>query len=324
MEVIKDDGEIARRSDMIISLKYPTSQIIDTMKKGQVLVTMAHFHTRPGRVRTFIDKGIRVISMDSIVDRNKNRVVQDLKGVAWNGLKALFDFAEKNPQQYNLLKRKLLNVVILGTGGVGMHTINAARYLGDKTRKLRLGNTVPKVIVISIGSDVTNDKILLKELLKKADILVDASNRADPTTPIISNLQLEHLPKYAAIIDLATDYYDPFDSQERTMVKAIEGIPTGDGSKYIFLPNDLDYTESIPDDIPNKNRRLVFTHGSWPALDPEGSMETYGKQLFPLLAAMAGLNRHPKEAYDMLTNDHPSGQISTLFTGTLTNFIQNK
>ena len=323
IQIESSDEPIISTSDMIISLKHPSELLINLMKPGQVLVTMAHFHTRPGRIEKYIKKGIRVISMDSIIDEKGNRIVQDLKGVAWNGIRALFDYAEQYTDKCKLLKRDCLNILILGSGGVGIHAVNAARYLGDKERKNRLGRSIP-IIVTSVGSDVTSNPFLLNSLLKSTDVLVDATNRIDPTTAIIENHHLVALPPHAAIVDLASDYYDPFSGLNRTMVKAIEGIPTGDGSQYIFSPDDLHNEDSIPKDVPHDNRRLTLSHGSWPALDPEGSMQTYGRQLIPLLIAMAGLNRDPLAAYDLLSKDSPDPRIRTLFTGTLTSFLKAK
>lgn len=315
------DQEIVNESDMIVSLKHPQDHLIDSMREGQVLVTMAHFHTRPNRVKTYREKGIRVVSMDSLVDSEGNRIVQDLKGVAWNGFKALFDFAEKNPEKYPILNNQLIKVLIMGTGGVGIHAVNAARYLGDRQRNSRLVKPV-SVIVTSVGSDVTSNEKVLDQLLKTTDILVDATNRRDPTQPLIVNGRIALLPQHAAIVDLASDYYDPFVSSQRTMVKAVEGIPTGNDIQYVFEPDDVDFAKSIPPDVPQSEKRLTFSHGSWPALDPEGSMNTYGNQLIPLLVAMAGNANDPAVAYDTVSADNTDPRIQTLFTGTLTKFIR--
>jgi alanine dehydrogenase len=140
------------------------------------------------------------------------------------------------------------------------------------------------ILVTTIGRNVTAFSERLEELLASADILVDATQRHDPTTPVIRNAQLRYLPEHAVVCDLAVDPYI-LDADPPT-VRGIEGIPQGDLDRFAFKIDDLAWGE-IPPGIPNSVRRRVVSCYSWPGVHPWECMELYGKQMAPLLTVLA-------------------------------------
>ena len=121
----------------------------------------------------------------------------------------------------------------------------------------------------------------MQEILSKTDILVDATQRYDPSRPVIPNTWLAWLPEHAVITDLAVDPYS-LDSQPQ-VVRGIEGIPQGSLDKYIFNPDDPDWDKTVPASIPSSNRRIVVSCYSWPGIFPEACMSHYAQQLQPLM-----------------------------------------
>lgn len=314
-DFLENNKSVARQSDIVLSLKYPDQSVIDQINPGTVLMSMAHFQTRPGRVSLLREREIKTISLDGIVDDNGDRLVEDLRSVAWNGTQALFEYVETARPE--LLKRKQIKVSVLGSGPVGRHAADAMIHLGDPKRR-ESHNLAVKVEII--GKHTTENPSLTVNSLSDCDILVDATNRRSPGIPVIKNDDLEKLKPDLIILDLATDYYDPAiinNGQARTMVKAIEGIPTGDAKKFIFEPSDKTYGESIPRDVPQKNRRLVISNGSWPALKPVESMIRYESQLINLIMALARLSPIPARAYDMLKVDSDYPFERALYRGSL-------
>src|SRR3989338_550399 len=321
LKITNDDMQVARESNAIFSLKYPAQNILDNIRTGSLLVTMAHFHTRPNRVKYLNQRGISTISLDGIVDNRGKRLVENLNAVAWNSADVLFDYLEKtNPLFF---RRKFFKALILGSGAVGQQATDSLIHLGNRERK----KIHPiKSLVLIIGRNVVGDRIFLHKLLKETDILVDATNRNDPSVPLLMNSDLSYLKENAIILDLTADSYDPFEVKncmQRSMVKAIEGIPTGDANKFIFSREDPKYASSIPRDIPAKVRRLTISHGSWPAIKPSESMVHYENQLIPLIRSFMEVSDNIQNAYLLLNPKSVNPLERALYRGTLRAYVEN-
>ncbi len=102
----------------------------------------------------------------------------------------------------------------------------------------------------------------MERLFRHTDVLVDASQRRDPTNPIVPNDWIAWLPAHTVIADLSVDPYTM--DADPPVVRGVEGIPQGDLNKYIYMHDDPDWEETIPKGIPSKNRRAVVSCYSWP------------------------------------------------------------
>ena len=123
--------EEAFNQDIVLVLRSPREAELTQIKKGTILISMLHYPTRPQRVEILKKQQINSISLDSIIDDNNIRLIENMKAVAWNGLEAAFDILEK---QWPLLKREgdtPWHILILGTGMVGKHAVDAASKLGN-------------------------------------------------------------------------------------------------------------------------------------------------------------------------------------------------
>ncbi len=280
--------------DIVIVLRSPTLDEYQLLKRGAVLFSMLHFPTRPKRVQALKELGIKAISMDSVVDDNNIRLVENMKAVAWNGLEAAFDHLEKRWKNLVRPDGKPIQVLILGTGMVGKHAVDAATKLGNVERNndhIRRGG--PGAYAISIGRNLTYQSERMEWLMRDTDILVDATQRRDTSKPVIPNPWIAWLPEHAVIADLAVDPYiltvDP------PVVRGIEGIPQGDLDQYVFLPDDPKWDACVPESVDSTHRRVTVSCYSWPGIHPEACMRHYAQQMRPLMEILL------EKGYDRLS-----------------------
>ena len=142
---------------------------------------------------------------------------------------------------------------------------------------------MPGVQVTAIDYDLTGNEKVMKEILSTTDILVDATQRPDPSQIIIPNGWIDLMPEHAVLVDLSVDPYEC--STEPIEVKGIEGMPQGNLDQYVFMPSDSVY-DRIPDCVSVKHRRHAVSCYSWPGIHPQQCMALYGDQLRPILRTL--------------------------------------
>lgn len=271
------------RQDMVLVLRYPSDELIHLMRPGACLITMVHYPTRPARVVFLRELGVEAISLDSIKDDNGRRLVENLRAVGWNGVDAAFQTLMKifpAPGLENPV-RNPIKVTVMGAGAVGMFAIQAAARYGNETtwkKMAQLGAT--GVQVTAVEFDLTNHPAIMHQILKYTDILVDATQRPDPSQPIIPNEWIHDMRPHAVLLDLSVDPYEctPDGIQ---MVKGIEGIPQGNLDQFVFAPDDPAW-DKLPPCVNVTNRRWAISCYSWPGVHPRECMEVYGHQLAPI------------------------------------------
>lgn len=269
--------------DFVLVLRYPPQEFIDQMHKGGCLISMCHFPTRPKRREYLKSRGLEAISLDSIVDDNGQRLVENLSAVAWNGCEIAFKVLEEIWPEPGLDSpiRKPLNVTIMGSGGVGLQAVQAAIRYGDLQRwKAYAERNVPGNIIRVIDYDLTSHQQHIITILETTHLLIDATQRQNPSHIIVPNKFIERMPADAVLLDLSVDPYD-FHSRPYE-VKGIEGIPQGNLDQYIFSPEDPAW-DQLPSQIETTHRRWAVSCYSWPGIHPRACMLRYGNQLSPLL-----------------------------------------
>jgi len=275
----------AFHQDVVIILRSPNLAEFELLKPGATLISMLHYPTRPIRVRSLQDLRINAISLDSIEDDNNIRLVENMKAVAWNGLETAFDVLEKRWPNLIRTDGKAIQVLILGTGMVGKHAVDAATKFGSVERNtdhIQAGG--PGAMALVVGRNISSNPETMRELFSQADVLVDATQRRDPSKPVVPNDWIAWLPEHAVITDLAVDPYT-LDAKPPVM-RGVEGIPQGNLDQYIFDPHDSQWDKSVPDTVPSQHRRTVVSCYSWPGIHPEASMRHYGQQMEPLLEVL--------------------------------------
>jgi len=269
--------------DYVLVLRCPVEAELKQLKKGAVLISMLHFPTRPQRVELLRSLGVDAISLDSLKDDNGRRLVENLKSVAWNGLEVGFQVLRRTYPAPGMegKNRNPIRATVLGVGAVGMHAVQAASRYGDlQLWSLLAKRGIPGVQVTAIDYDVVRNEKTMREILGQTDILVDATQRPDPSKYVIPNEWISLMPEHSVIVDLSVDPYNlAIDPPE---VKGIEGIPQGNLDQYVFAPNDPAF-ERIPTAVSTKNRRHVASCYSWPGIHPKECMDLYGNQLRPIM-----------------------------------------
>jgi alanine dehydrogenase len=243
------------------------------MLPGSCLISMLHYPTRPTRVALLKGLGLEAISLDSVKDDVGRRLIENLRAVAWNGVEIAFEVLREHYPKPGLEdpNRLPVKVTVLGAGAVGMYAIQAAiRYGNEQTWRHMASIGATGVQVTAVDYDLTNHPAITQQILKYTDILIDATQRQDPTKPVIPNGWIGLMRPHAVLLDLSVDPYDC--GPELRSVKGIEGIPQGNLDQYIFSPEDPAYN-AIPPCIETKERRMAVS--------------CYWKQLAPLMLEIA-------------------------------------
>jgi alanine dehydrogenase len=277
--------EEAFQQDVSLILRSPKPEEFKLVKRGTTLISMLHYPTRPKRVARLQELAINAISLDSIADDNNLRMVENMKAVAWNGIEVAFDWLEQYWPGLVRPDRKPINVLILGTGMVGKHAIEAATKLGNVERNIdHIASSGPGAVALSTGRNISANPVAMRTLMEQADILVDATQRRDTSRPVIHNDWIAWLPKHAVVVDLAVDPYSL--DADPPVVRGIEGIPQGNLDQYIFPADDPKWDSMVPESIPSKNRRTTISCYSWPGVHPEACMLHYAHQLEPFMEVL--------------------------------------
>lgn len=302
--------------DIVVQVRSPEKDEFLRMKSGTILFSMLHYSTHPGRIQLMSELGHRPISMDSVVAGDGRRIIENLRDTSWNAVWAGFCALKKTYPALADKGRNPIEVVILGAGPVGRFAAEAATKYGDvNLSKEYLKRGVPGVIVHLIGRNMTQDATALKALLKRADMLVDATSRSDPARHIIANHLIGILPKHAVVLDTTVDPY--IIDTKPIQVKAIEGIPTGNLDQYEFPPDDPAF-DLLPKGVSRDYRRMTVSCYSWPGIKPKKCMETYGRQMLGLLKILLD------QSYEKLSLENPNILMRALYRGTLEHYNHQK
>ncbi len=271
--------------DYVMILRAPSEEEIHWIPAGSCLISMLHFSTRPQRVALLKKQKIDAISLDGILDDQNIRLVENMRAVAWNGLEVAFDILEK---QWNGLRKENdepVQVLVLGAGMVGKHAVEAVTKLGSIERNnSHMENNGNGSIACCVGRNIVANPVHMEKLIRRSDILVDATQRRDPGKPVVPNAWIAWLPAHAVIVDLSVDPYLLTTTPQT--VRGIEGIPQGNLDKYQFNPDDPEWDLTVPSSIPSTNRRTTVSCYSWPGIHPEACMNHYGNQMRPLMEAL--------------------------------------
>ena len=114
------------QKDIVLILRCPSDEDLELVGRESCLISMFHFPTRSSRVLYLQDRSIKAISLDSITNDFGIRLVENMKAVAWNGIEAAFDEMEEKWPHLIRGKQQPWNTVVMGTGMVGKHAIDAA------------------------------------------------------------------------------------------------------------------------------------------------------------------------------------------------------
>ncbi len=282
------------QQDYVLVLRCPGDEDLRCLRPGACLISMLHYPTRPARRNFLTSLGVEAISLDSLKDDSGRRLVENLRAVAWNGIEVAFQTLRTiyPAPGFESPGRNAIHVTLMGSGAVGIHVMQAAiRYGNEEIWRDLAARGVPGTQVLAIDFDTTSLKETMHAILAQSDVLVDATQRPDPSRPLIPNDWIAWMPEHAVLLDLSVDPYH-CDGGSR-IVKGIEGIPQGNLDQYIFRPDDPAY-QNMPSCVDAQHRRFAVSCYSWPGIHPRECMKVYGHQLRPVLRNLiekGGLDR---------------------------------
>ncbi len=280
--------------DVVVQVRCPPDASLRLMRMESILVAMLHYPTRPGRVAQLSELGIRCISLDSVTDDLGHRLVENMRGVAWYGVRAAFRELRAAHRRFDSPARAPLRATLLGAGAVGGHVVRACTHYGDEDLHRRMvAHNVLGVEVTVLEHDTTWNENYMLSRLERSDLLVDATARRDMSAPVVPNEWLEALPQSAVVLDLAADPYDF--SVDPPHVKGIEGVPEGTLDHYVFAPDDATYAQMDPR-VDTSFRRTALSCYSWPGVEPLACMQVYSRQVAPFLEHLL---KAPVESWDV-------------------------
>lgn len=283
----------AYHQDYVVVLRCPADEDLRLLKPGACLLSMLHYPTRPQRVEFLRSLGIEAISLDELKDDSGRRLVENLRAVAWNGMEISYQTLEAHypAPGFNSPQRGPVRVTLLGSGAVAVHVVQAAiRYANPDLWKKMAAAGIPGVQVRVVDYDSTSHESHMLEILRQTDVLVDATQRPNPSHVVIPNEWIAVLPEHAVLLDLSVDPYQC--DRQQVSVKGIEGIPQGNLDQYVFAPDDPAY-DFLPDCVSTEHRRYAVSCYSWPGIHPRECMQVYGKQLRPLLRTILERGGYP-------------------------------
>jgi alanine dehydrogenase len=271
------------QQDYVLVLRCPSEDHLRRLRSGACLISMLHYPTRPKRVDFLNSLGIEAISLDSLKDDSGRRIVENLRAVAWNGVEVAFQTLRTiyPAPGFESPQRKAIHVTLMGAGAVGMFVMQAAiRYGNEAIWRDLAARGVPGAQVLVVDYDTTTVAAVMQKILAETDVLVDATQRPDPSHVVIPNEWIACMPEHAVLLDLSVDPYQCNGSQR--IVKGIEGIPQGNLDQYIFRPDDPAY-QHMPSCVNAVHRRFAVSCYSWPGIHPRDCMKIYGHQLRPII-----------------------------------------
>ena len=278
------------KKKIVLVLRCPSNDHLKRLQPGAYLISMLHYPTRPQRVEFLKSLGVEAISLDALKDETGRRLIENLRVVAWNGLEVGFQLLHRTYTSPGLesSERGPVFATVLGVGAVGMHAVQAASRYGDmKLWQTFAERGVPGVQVTALDYDLTGQEELMHTILARTDILVDATQRPDPSKIVIPNNWVGLLPEHAVLVDLSVDPYNC--SIHPPEVKGIEGMPQGNLDQFVFMPDDSVY-ERIPDCVSTQHRRHAVSCYSWPGIHPKACMLLYGEQIRPIMRTIIDRN----------------------------------
>lgn len=270
--------------ELVVVVRCPSDDALRRMRRGATLVSMLHFPTRPSRVALLRELGVGAISLDQVKDDHGIRLVQNMQAVGWNGVRAAFRELARQYRGFDRPGRRAIRVTLMGSGAVGGFAAHAAVRYGDvELRRELAARGVAGVEVTLIDYELTADENYMLTRLEHSDLLVDATQRKDPSKFIVPNDWIGALPEHAVILDLSVDPYDFGVTPPE--VKGVEGIPEGNLDKYVFPPNDPAW-DHLPPSVNRTHRRTALSCYSWPGIDPKPCMMVYETQIEPVLRVL--------------------------------------
>ena len=295
--VLTSRGEVLRQSTEIFSLLSPSLEELAELRADQTILSYLHYATHPERNLLLAGRGCRALSIDSIVDADGKRLVQDFGRVARGAMSSAFlELRARRTDEWWLDPRRgPIVVYIFGAGAVAAEVAKESLRMGHTglLRELqeRGGNPeVQTILTSSVHSARQHFRRFLRSDAREADaphLVVDAALRSDTSRALLAPADYAMLPESTLLVDVSADDYAGPD-----VVKGLSGVPTGDDEQWLFEIDDPAWVSKVPREcrLSSANRRVTLSHYSWCSKGPLEAKRVnanhYALQLLPILRSV--------------------------------------
>jgi len=243
-KIVKDVEELFAKADVILKVKQPIfneakkKHEVDMMPKGSTLVTFLH-PAAPGShdiVRKLRDRQITSFTMDGIPRISRAQRMDALTSMSTvTGYRAVLDAAERLPRFLPMISTaigniKPANVLVVGTGVVGLQAVATAKRLGAVVKAWDIreaarteagslgakiaGFEVPKELAIAEGGYakllpedwVKKEQAAIQEVVAESDIVVLSALVPGSLAPVIVTKEaVARMKPGSVIVDVSID-----------------------------------------------------------------------------------------------------------------------
>lgn len=276
------DAKDAFAADIVLKINRPTTEEIQLLKKGSMLITLIEPFKEDGTIEKLAEAGVTTLAMEFIPRTSRSQSMDVLSSQAnITGYRSIIEAANQYGRFFPLMMTsagaaKPARVMILGVGVAGLQAIATARRLGAVVEaydvrpevKEQIESLGAKCVVLDLGEDGSGQGGYAKELSEEAkqrqitmlaervqvcDIVVTTANipgRKAPT--LVTEDTVKNMRPGSVLIDLAA--------------------ATG---------GNCPLTE--PDKIVVKHDVKIVGYTNYPAMMPADSSNFYGNNLISLL-----------------------------------------
>lgn len=232
-EIVSDRRTLLNQADVLFKVQPPTSDEVDALKEGAVVVSFMQAHKNPKLVAKLRDRKITCFAMELIPRISRAQSMDALSSqAAVAGYKAALMAANLSGRFFPMLTTaagtiRPSKVLVIGAGVAGLQAIATAKRLGamvegydvrsaTKEQVQSLGAKFVDTGVAAEGTGGYARELTAEEKTKQAEILAKHIAAADvvittaaipgrPSPKIIPAAVVEQMKSGAVIIDLASE-----------------------------------------------------------------------------------------------------------------------
>ncbi|HDD64880.1 MAG TPA: alanine dehydrogenase [Firmicutes bacterium] len=213
-KIVDTAEEVYSEADMIVKVKEPQDKEIPLLKEGQIIFTFFHFSANPEMTEKLLERKVICVAYELVEEDGVLKILQPMSEIAGKlsiqqGMKYLEkEYGGKGILLSGAEGTRKGRVLIIGGGNVGYNAGKIALGIGSEVTILEINEERIKFLKENLpGAEVlfsTEEKI--KELIRKADVVVGAVLIPGKRTPIIiKENDLELMENGSVIVDVSID-----------------------------------------------------------------------------------------------------------------------
>jgi len=226
-EIVRDAGDVFRRSDMIVKVKEPLASEYPLLHSGQIVFTYFHFAASEELTRAMVQSATVCVAYETIqLPDGTLPLLTPMSEVA--GRMAIQEgakYLERPMEGRGILLAGVpgvppANVVILGGGIVGANSAKIAAGFGANVYILDINMERLRYLDDVMPANVTtifSNRLNIRNLLPQADLVIGGVLRRGAKAPVLVNQEmLKTMKRGAVVVDVAVDQGGCFETTHPT------------------------------------------------------------------------------------------------------------